>query len=156
MKRLFLFCSCFLIFLSTGCGSKSSNNSEKINTSKMLECNSSSNIGSSSSSQQNFKIYFNKGKVERLLVDIAVSLNEPDDVTRNNLEQEVSNAFDKYKNRDGITYSSNVSERGFNVDLDINFNNLSDEDRQSISLINSEKSYDEIKIEFETNGFICN
>ena len=82
-------------------------------------------------------------------------MDTQDDTTRDNLESDVSSAFDSYKNRDGISYSSDVTDNGFTVSLDVNFSKLSDEDKSSISFINSEKSFDEIKLEFESDGFSC-
>ena len=145
MKRFYLGLACILFLV--GCGSKASNGS-------ILECSSSNTIGSTLS-DQNYKIYFNGEKVEKLSVDIKVSLSDSDDVTRDNLERDVSSAFDDYRNRDGVSYSSNIKDNGFNVVLDVDYNSLSDEDKASISLINSEKSYDDIKNELESDGFIC-
>lgn len=148
MKRFFILFSCISILVLAGCGSNSSNGN------KTLECSSTGPVGIASS-EQNYKIYFDNESVVKLSIDINVTLNEQDDITRDNLENDVSNAFDVYKNRDGVSYSSNVKDNGFNVRLDVNFNKLSDEDKASISLINSEKSYDEIKNEFESDGFSC-
>jgi uncharacterized lipoprotein YehR (DUF1307 family) len=120
----------------------------------MLECNSTNSVGSTTS-EQNYKIYFDSDKVEKLSIGIDVSLSEQDDVTRDNLESDVSKAFESYKNRPGISYSSNVKDNGFSVKLDINFDKLSEEDKANISLINSEKSFDDIKVELEGNGFSC-
>lgn len=148
MKRFFILLSCVFVLTLAGCGSKSSNGT------KVLECSSIGPVGSASS-EQTYKVYFDSERVEKLSVNISVTLNEQDDVTRDNLESDVSNAFADYKNRDGVSYSSNVKDNGFNVRLDVNFNKLSDEDKASISIINSEKSYDEIKSEFESDGFSC-
>ena len=147
MKRFFIF-FCFFIFILTGCNSKNANGTH------VLECDSSATIGNSIS-EQNFKIHFIKDKISMLSVNINVSFNEQDNITRDNLEKDVSDAFDDYKNRKGITYLSSVNDNGFNVKLDIDFNKLSEDDRNSINLINSEKTYDEIKIELENNGFVC-
>ena len=117
MKRFLIF---FVgIFFFVGCSSQSNNNS------RILECNSSGNVGSTFS-EQVYKIYFNDDKVDKLSMNVSVSLAEPDDVTRDNLENDVNNAFEAYKARDGITYSSNVKDNGFIVKLDINFNKLSE------------------------------
>lgn len=147
MKRFLLYISCFIFVFLVGCKSKSG-------STKMLECNSTNSVGSTTS-EQNYKIYFDSDKVEKLSIGIDVSLSEQDDVTRDNLESDVSKAFESYKNRPGISYSSNVKDNGFSVKLDINFDKLSEEDKANISLINSEKSFDDIKVELEGNGFSC-
>lgn len=146
MKRFLFVSVCFLLLV--GCNSKSSD------TGKILSCESSNTVGSALS-EQSYKVYFNDDKVENLSININIFLNEQDDITRDNLESDVSKAFDSYKNRDGVSYSSNIKDNGFTVKLDIYFNKLSDEDKASISIIDSQKSYDEIKSEFESDGFIC-
>ena len=40
--------------------------------------------------------------------------------------------------------------------MDINYAKLSEEDKVYITIINSEKSYDEVKLELENAGFNCN
>ncbi len=147
MKRFFLLCFSFLFLV--GCNSKSTNNS------KVLKCSSTKTVGSTVSIQD-YEMIFKKEKLDRLSMSIDVTLDNPDDVTRDNLESEVSNAFADYKNRDGVSYSSNVKDNGFSIKLDVNFGKLSDQDKASISIINSEKSYDEIKAEFESDDFSCN
>lgn len=141
---MILFCSLFF----TGCGLK------KSDSSKVLECSTSNTIGSASS-EEIYKIYFHDGKVDYFSLNINVTLNESDTVTRDNLESEVDSAFANYKNRKGISYSSDINDNSFNVKMDINYNELSDDDKISINIINSENSYDEIKNELETNGFLC-
>ena len=146
MKRLiFLF---FVFLFLVGCDFKSSKSS------KVLECNFNGNVGGTLS-EQNYKVIFINDHVDKLSVNINVSLGEPDDVTLNNLENDVNSAFEDYKNHKGVSYFSNIKDNGFSVSLDVDFNELSDEDKSSISLINSEKSYDEIKSEFENDGFSC-
>lgn len=146
MKRFFLMFFSFLFLV--GCNSKSTNDS------KVLKCSSTKTVGSTVSIQD-YEIFFKKEKLDRLSMSIDVTLDDHDEVTRDNLENEVSNAFADYKNRDGVSYSSNVKDNGFNVRLDVNFSKLNDQDKASISIINYEKSYDEIKSEFENNDFSC-
>lgn len=150
MKRFISFFSLVLgslIFL-TGCGSKVSDNS------KVLECNSTNTVGSTLT-EEVYKIHFDGDKVDKFSMNINVTLNETDDVTRDNLENEVNSAFGNYKNRDGISYSSNIKDNGFTVKMDINYSKLSDDDKAYITIINSEKSYDDIKVELENSGFSC-
>ena len=146
MKRFFLMFFSFLFLV--GCNSKSTNDS------KVLKCSSTKTVGSTVSIQD-YEIFFKKEKLDRLSMSIDVTLDDHDEVTRDNLENEVSNAFADYKSRDGVSYSSNVKDNGFNVRLDVNFSKLNDQDKASISIINYEKSYDEIKSEFENNDFSC-
>lgn len=147
MKRFLNISLGFVFIFLVGCGSKSSNT-------RVLSCKLTKTVGSALS-EQSYKVYFDKEIIEKLSVNINVSLNEPDDVTKSNLESDVSDAFGIYKNRDGVSYSSNVKDDGFTVKLDINFNKLSAVDKANINLINSEKSYDDIKTEFENDGFVC-
>lgn len=150
MKRCLSFCTLIIgcsIFL-TACGSKSSNES------KVLECTSNNTVGSTLT-EETYKIHFEGDKVDRFSMSISVTLNEVDNVTRDNLENEVNDAFGNYKNREGVSFSSNVKDDGFVVKMDINYNKLSDDDKAYINIINSEKSYGDIKLELENEGFSC-
>ena len=150
MKRYLSFFSIFLVgcLFFTGCNMKSSNNS------RILECTSNNTVGSTLT-EEVYKIYFDSEKVDKFSMNISVTLSENDDVTRDNLESSVNNAFGNYKNRSGVSYSSNIKDNGFIVKMDINYNKLSEEDKAYISIINPEKSYDEIKSELEASGFKC-
>ena len=141
---VFLFCCLFF----TGCSLK------KADESKVLECSSSNTVGSTST-EEVYKVYFRDDKVDKFSLIISVTLNEPDNVTRDNLESDVDSAFESYKNRRGISYSSDLNDNGFNVRMDINYNELREDDKTSINIINAENSYDEIKLELENNSFIC-
>ena len=150
MKHYFSFLTGCIVCgaLLVGCSNKSSNNS------MILECNSTKTF-SNSLSEVSYKIHFDNDNVDRLSLNINITLNEQDDVTRNNLENEVNSAFANYKNRDGVSYSSNIKDDGFVIKMDINYNKLSDVDKSYITIINSEKSYNEIKMELENADFTC-
>lgn len=150
MKRCLSFTGvffCFILFL-TGCKYKSANNS------RILECSSTNSLGSTLT-EEVYRIHFEEEKVEKFSMNLSVTLDEPDDTTRDNLENDVNNAFGNYKNRDGISYSSNIKDNGFVIKMDINYDKLSDEDKAYINIINSEKTYDDIKLELENSGFSC-
>ena len=150
MKRYFSFFVAFIVYslLLVGCGNKSSNNS------KILECNSIISYDNSIS-EASYKIHFTDEKVDKLSLNINVTLNEPDDETRNNLENDVNSGFADYKNRNGVSYSSNIKDNGFVVKMDIDYAKLSEEDKVYINIVNSEKTYDEIKTELEKEGITC-
>lgn len=151
MKRYLSFCGVVLgsVLIFTGCDSKSSDSS------KVLECTSTNTVGSTLT-EEVYKVHFSNEKIDKFSMNINVTLDNPDDVTRDNLENEVNSAFGNYKNRSGISYSSNVKDNGFVVKMDINYAKLSEEDKMFITVINSEKSYDEVKLELESSGFNCN
>lgn len=150
MKRYisFLGVSLFCCLFFTGCSLKKEDNS------KVLECSSSNTVGSTST-EEVYKVYFRDDKVDKVSLNISVTLNEPDNVTRDNLESDVDSAFGDYKNRKGVSYSSDVNDNGFNIKMDINYNQLSEDDKTSINIINAENSYDEVKLELENNSFLC-
>lgn len=150
MKRYisFLGVSLFCCLFFTGCSLK------KEDKSKVLECSSSNTVGSTST-EEVYKVYFRDDKVDKVSLNISVTLSEPDNVTRDNLESDVDSAFEDYKNRKGVSYSSDVNDNGFNIKMDINYNELSEDDKTSINIINAENSYDEVKLELENNSFLC-
>lgn len=149
MKRFLLSLCC--VFLFVGCSSKS------LDDLVVLECDSTNSVGNDGNtlSETSYKIYFDNDKVERISMNIHVTLNSPDDTTRDNLENDIDSAFGNYKNRDGVIFSSNIEDNGFIVNLDIDYDKLSDEDKEYINVINYEKSFDDIKVELENNGFSC-
>ena len=150
MKHYMSFLGVFLLccLLLVGCGLK------KSDSSTVLECSSSNTVGSTST-EEVYKIYFLDDKVDKVSLNISVTLNEPDNVTRDNLESDVDSAFEDYKNKKGVSYSSDVNDNGFNIKMDINYNELSEDDKTSINIINAENSYDEVKLELENNSFLC-
>jgi uncharacterized lipoprotein YehR (DUF1307 family) len=137
---MFLLCVIFLTACDVG----------TLGSSKVLECSSINDV-----STQVYKIYFKGKKVDKLSMTVDVSLNEQADLTRSNIEEDINNYFEDYKDYAGVFYSSSVKDGGFIINIVINYNKLSDKDKSNINLINSEGSYDAIKIELEDNGFVC-
>ena len=141
MKRL-IYCLCFFL-LFTGCGSKT------------LKCSYKKNISDSSISNEDLKISFKDDRISKLTMNIDVTLSDTDNVTRESIQSSVDNSFGFYKNMAGVNYSSNVRDDGFDVKISIIFSKLNKSEKEKISLVNPEKNYEQIKQEFESNGFIC-
>ena len=141
MKRL-VYCLCFFL-LFTGCSSKT------------LKCSYIKDINDSSISTQNIKISFKDDKIDKLAANIIVTLSNTDNVTKESIQSSIDNSFGFYKNMAGVDYSSKVRDDGFDVKININFSKLNKSEREKISLVNPEKKYEEVKQEFESNGFKC-
>lgn len=144
VKRFICFSFIFSVFFVTGCRS-----------SKTLKCYFENFVGETTFTEQNFVLKFMNNKIDSLFFSIDVSLNEDNTDASETLEFDVNDTFKNYQNIDGIDYSSTIRENGYVVNIGIDFDKLDEVDKEKISLINYESTYEEIKIEFENNGFTC-
>lgn len=145
MKK-FLYCCCFVLclFLFTGCGSKT------------LKCSKESNNNNEMKMFQSINVSFKNDSVSKLSMNINVQLSENYIDLRDSLIQSIENEFDDFNGEKGISYSTKKKDDGFDFKLDANFNKLSNDVKNDLSIINYESSYDAAKQEFENSGYSCN
>lgn len=144
VKRFIYFAFLVSLFFVTGCGSL-----------KTLTCYSEDVVGETTLTKQNFVLKFRNDKIYSLTFSIDVALDGSTIDTSETLENKVSDTFKNYQNVSGIDYSSNIQENRYAVNIKIDFDKLDEAEKEKISLINYESTYEEIKTEFENGGFNC-
>ena len=122
---------------------------------RSLVCKSDISNDDSFMALQSYNILFNSNKVTKVSIDVNVSFNEADEKTISSVESYISDAFKNYSNIDGVIYKSSFNNDGFNIFIDFDFSNIMRSDFDKISFLNYEKGYDELKSDFESNGFNC-
>lgn len=144
MKR-YLYYGCLVIGIMflTGCSTET------------LTCSTDSTIDDNTITYKEYNIKFKNNIVNNIEMNIDVTLNDVDEVTEANLTNSVNDFFDEYIDMNGVDYSYNDTNNGFSVSVIFDFDRISLEDKNSISIINHQNSYDEIKADLENNGFSC-
>lgn len=142
-KCLYYGCLVIGIMLLTGCSTET------------LTCSTNSIIDDNTVTYKEYNIKFKNNIVNNIEMNIDVTLNDVDEVTEANLTNSVNIFFDEYIGMNGVDYSYKDTDSGFGVSVIFDFDKISLEDKDSISIINHQNSYDEIKADLENSGFSC-
>lgn len=134
----------FSLLFVTGCGDT-----------QKLECSVQQDYYEGIKTHQNVVAVFDGEMLAKLSIDMDVKLDESSIEYADNLINGSTSNFEKYKDKDGFSYSTTKKDDGFEVDLDVNFKETDDDVKDNFSFLNAYSNYEQIKQELESNGYTC-
>ena len=138
-KKIIIICG--IIFL-TGC---------KTN---YLECSKNFTDDKYGNRNQTINVTFKDDEIYNLKLNVDVSFVDGTIDSRDQIISSLQSAFSGFNDKH-IKYSTKLNDNGFVFKLNVNFNKLSEEVKKNLYIINYKNSYDELKIEFESSGYLC-
>lgn len=144
MSKKLYFCIIGLcLFFLTGCGKNS------------LNCSINRDYGDDLKIYQELKIKFSNNHVSKLNLSMNASLDGEYVNNKSSLIESVENEFSRIPEKNYVKYSSKDTSEGFNFNVKINYNKLSDDSKKLVSVINYGSSYDSVKLDLEESGYTC-
>lgn len=138
MKRFFLLFLCCLLL--SGCKTK------------IIECTKQNNEDVNLDINHTVTIEFKKNMVSKFTAITNIILGD------NYLEHKhrlIENSVNEVINNKNINYSVSETDNGFRFEISSDVSVLSEEEKNNITIININQSYEETKIEYESNGYVC-
>lgn len=131
------------IFLISGCGSN-----------KSLKCTRDNDYNNQLTMNQKLNISFKNDKLNKLSMEMNVSLSDEYLSFRDSLIESAESEF-KEINSKAVSYSTKQSDNGFTFNVKVDYNKLSNEEKQDLYIVDYEKDYNGIKTELIDAGYNC-
>ncbi len=144
MRKISYFCLLIVgLLVFTGCGNK-----------KSLKCSRNNDYNDQLSMEQVLNIVFKSDKLSSLSMDMNVSLTDDYVDFKNSLIESAESEFKDIDSK-AIKYSTKETSNGFKFNVKINYNKLSDEEKDELYIVDYEKDYDALKADLVEAGYNC-
>lgn len=100
-------------------------------------------------------VVFKNNKMYSLDIVENISLSDSYMGYRDSLKDDINNYFTYQKANSKVKYHIKDKDNGFVFECTYNFNKLDSDFKNSLKIINYKASYDDLKAEYESNGFEC-
>ncbi len=144
MKKLRVLSVLFLFtIIVTGCGGE-----------KTLTCTKSDD-STGMTMNQNIVTTFKSNKATKVDMSIDVVVDDQYKSQIGNIESSLKKQFSSYEEQKGVTFKTSTKDKTVNVNIVADLEKMDDAARKKLNITATDEKYDDVKEDFEDEGYSC-